>query len=238
MIEALSFLTIVGHGRTPTSASLRWFAPVGALIGALVGLTWWGASHWWPPLVAAGMAVLADLVLTGMLHLDGLADSADGLLAHMDRDRRLAVMAQPDVGAFGVGAVVLVLILRWSALAAMDPDGRTALTIAALWAVSRLVMVHTVRTSRYARAEGLASAFVSEAPLRIGVWAQLLAIAACGFWLGKHWQSLAAIAAAVIAGIALVVGARRRLGGFTGDVLGAAGMVGETVGLVVASAHW
>ena len=77
-----------------------------------------------PPAVAGGLAVAADLALTGMLHLDGLADSADGLLPPLPRDRRLAVMRSPDVGAFGVAAVVSAIGLRWAALAALDPARR------------------------------------------------------------------------------------------------------------------
>jgi adenosylcobinamide-GDP ribazoletransferase len=81
LIGALAFLTIIGRGRRPDANQQLWFPVVGAMIGALVGVVWWGAAQWWPPAVTGALAVAADLVITGLLHLDGLADSADGLLA-------------------------------------------------------------------------------------------------------------------------------------------------------------
>src|SRR5262245_12725103 len=105
MLDALGFLTVVGRSRTPTSRALAWFGPAGALIGATLGMLWWGTTNAWPAAVAAAIVVAADLGITGMLHLDGLADAADGLLPHLERDRRLAVMATPDIGAFGIATV-------------------------------------------------------------------------------------------------------------------------------------
>src|SRR5687767_11737717 len=105
MAEAMSLLTRLGGGRALTSRAVPWFASVGALIGLMVGGVWWGAGELWPPMVAAVLAVVADLTVTGMLHVDGMADSADGLLPPADRARRLEIMADPSVGAFGVTAV-------------------------------------------------------------------------------------------------------------------------------------
>lgn len=232
--RALGFLTPLGGAAPP--GGLAWFAPVGALVGGGVGGTWWLAARAFPVFVAATLAVVADLVLTGMLHLDGLADAADGLLAPLDRSRRLAAMGTPDVGAFGVGVVVVVLVLRAGSLAALHPS---VVLIAALWAMSRAGMAATVVRVPYARTGGLATAFVGEATPAVGVAAGLGLVAAVG--LAATWRLVAgpvAVVAGLAAGAAVVVLARRRLGGFTGDVLGAAGMVGETVGLVVACARW
>src|SRR5207253_6057841 len=97
------------------------------------------------------VAVVADVVLTGALHVDGLADTADGVLPHLDRERRLAVMAEPDVGAFGVAAVVLTLGLRVAVLASLPPDiGLTA----ALWCAPRTVMAVAAPSPPYPRAAG------------------------------------------------------------------------------------
>ena len=100
-----------------------WFGPAGALIGAVLGALWWGATNVWPAPVAAAIVVAADLAVTGLLHVDGLADSADGLLPHLDRERRLAVMATPDVGAFGVAVVAVVLLLRVGGAGVDRPAG-------------------------------------------------------------------------------------------------------------------
>jgi len=93
--QAVGFLTIVGGAGTPTTGALVWFPVVGALVGAVVGTAWYAAASWFPALVAAALAVIVDLALTGMLHVDGLADSADGLIAPMPRERRLEVMSDP-----------------------------------------------------------------------------------------------------------------------------------------------
>lgn len=80
------------------------------------------ADRVWPPLVAAALTVAVGLALTGLLHLDGLIDSADSLLAPMPCDRRLAVMCEPTIGAFGVVAAVAVCLLRFSASASLEPS--------------------------------------------------------------------------------------------------------------------
>jgi adenosylcobinamide-GDP ribazoletransferase len=212
---------------------VAWFAPVGVVVGLVVGGVWWGAGELWPPLLAAVLAVTADAVVTGMLHLDGLADTADGLLPPLERSRRLAVMSDPRAGVFGVVTVVLVLGLRVAALAAIDPD---PLLLAGLWGGARAAMGVTLATVPYARAEGgLATAF-AETRLAPVVAGGLVALALVPVAIG--WPGLAAAAALVAGSGAVVALARSRLGGFTGDVLGAAGLVGETCGLVLAAARW
>lgn len=232
MRSALAFLTAVGRARAPEPAALRWFGPVGLLLGALVGALWWASGEVLPPLVAAGVVVAADLALTGMLHLDGLADSGDGLLAPMARQRRLEVMRQPDVGAFGVASVVVVLGLRWSALAAQPAQ---PLLLAGLWAGSRAAMCAAMWLLPYARSGGgLASSFLDRRPAAVGALVGAVLAVAAAATCGRVGGT--ALAGLVLgAGLVLAL-ARRRLGGYTGDVLGAAGLVGETVGLVLASA--
>src|SRR5690349_4062880 len=121
MRRALAFLTPlpVGTAEPPDRRTLAWFPVVGALIGALLGGVWWIAERLWPVSVAAALVIAADLALTGMLHYDGLIDSADGLLPHLTRERRLEVMREPDIGAYGVTVTVVVVALRFAALASM-----------------------------------------------------------------------------------------------------------------------
>ncbi|MEA2843180.1 MAG: adenosylcobinamide-GDP ribazoletransferase [Actinomycetota bacterium] len=231
MLAALAFLTPLGGAREPDSRSFSWFPLVGALLGAAVGAVWWGAGQLWAPAVAAAIAVVADLALTGALHVDGLADTADGVLPHLDRRRRLEVMAQPDVGAFGVATVVVTLVLRVTVLASMAPN---VALVAAVWCASRTLMAVTARSVPYARAEGgLASAFLGGRPGPVAAVGASCSIVLGAVALGG--RGVAAVAAVALAGAAVVAFARRRLGGFTGDVLGAAGVIGETVGLLVAA---
>jgi adenosylcobinamide-GDP ribazoletransferase len=235
---ASSFLTPVGGAAEPGPEALWWFPAVGAACGLIVGGVWWLGGRIWPPGVAAAAAVVADLAVTGLLHVDGLCDAADGLLPHLEPSRRLEVMASPDVGAFGVTLVVAVLLLRFATLASLHPN---PLLICALWTASRTQMAAVIVGVPYARHEGgLASAFLGADPIR-----QLLPIAAGGtaaaLALAGLWRPLAgplAVAAGMVAAAAVVMLARRRIGGFTGDVLGAAGLVGETAALLVAAARW
>jgi len=241
--RAVAFLTplpVLGDGRPPGPDSLWWFPAVGALLGLAVGGVWWIAGRAWPSTVAAGLAVVADLALTGMLHTDGLCDAADGLLPHLERRRRLEVMAAPDIGAFGVVVVVVTLLVRWAALAALRPN---PLLVTALWTASRTWMAMVIVGVPYARADagdGLASSFLAEGntrrlvPLATGGMAAALLVAVA-------WRELVgplALASGALAAAGVVWLAWRRVGGFTGDVLGAAGVIGETVGLVVAAARW
>lgn len=234
MRAALAFLTSIGGARTPSSTAFRWFPVVGAGLGLALGGLWWGADRLWPPAVAAALVVVADLGLTGALHLDGLVDSADGMLSHVPPERRLEVMATPDVGAFGLAAGASALLLRFAALAALRP---APLLLAGLWCGSRTAMALVALALPYARAEGgLADAFLGDRAAPIGVAGLATAALLAGLW--RVGPGLAAVAALAVAAAAVAALGRRRLGGFTGDVLGACGLVGETAGLLVAAARW
>lgn len=234
MRRALAFLTPLGRAAVPDARTLSWFPVVGALLGLTIGGAWWGADRLWPPTVAAALVVALDLVLTGLLHLDGLVDTADGLLPQIPRERRLAIMAEPTVGAYGIGAAVVVLLLRFSALVTLEPD---VLLVAGAWCGSRTVMAVGARAVPYARAEGgLASALLGGDWRPVGLYGLIAAVSLGAFAGGR--SSELAVAVGMAAGVLLLVAARRRIGGFTGDVLGAAGLVTETVALVVAAARW
>jgi adenosylcobinamide-GDP ribazoletransferase len=244
VIEALSFLTVAGRGRAPTPAAVAWFPLAGLAVGLVVGTSWWAAGEIWSPAVAAAIALAVDVAVTGLLHVDGLADSADGLLPHLPRERRLEVMADPAVGAFALGVVPVVLLLRWAALASLEPD---ILLLAGLWCVSRTLMAVAMTVLPYV-GRGLATAFVpsededpmaslsrrSTVAMGTATTGGLLALAV--LLVGAGWAGAVAFTGAIVLGLAVLELARSRLGGFTGDVLGAAGLVAETVGLLVAAA--
>ena len=233
MREAFGFLTVLGGPSSTSPRALRWFPVVGATVGALVGAVWWGTSELFPVAVAGALAVGADLAITGALHADGLADAADGLLPHATRERRLAIMRTADIGAFGIAALGAVLLLRFAALTAQPPD---VALVAAVWCTSRTVVAVAPAWLAYVREEGAASQLLT-APT---TWWPALALVPAGALavLGIGAPGLAALTATVVAAVGVLLLARRRIGGFTGDVLGAAILVGETVGLVIASARW
>jgi adenosylcobinamide-GDP ribazoletransferase len=240
MRRAVSFLTPFGGPADPAPSALAWFPAVGALIGLAVGGIWWAAWRGWAPPAAAAVAVIADAALTGLLHLDGLADAADGLLPPLSRARRLEVMADPRLGAFGAAGLALILLARFGAFASMLPS---PLAVAGLWSGSRTAMAVTARAVPYARPGGLASAFLPApaagtrpaaarlaGPAALGLAGGLLALALA--FAGRGTLGVAAVGAEAVGAGAVVLLAWRRLGGFTGDVLGAAAVVGETVGLL------
>lgn len=234
-MRAFGFLTVVGRSTPPDDSTLEWFPLVGAIIGSVVGAVWYGAEHLWPRGPAAALAVAADLAVTGMLHLDGLADTADGVLPHMERSRRFSVMSDPTIGAFGLAVAVTVLLFRWTSFAVIAPN---VLLIAGIWCASRTVMAVAVRTVPYAKeAGGLASRFIGTRR-----WVTVGAIGALlSFGLGvlaDRGVGALAIGVTFLAGAAVVGFCRVRLGGFTGDVLGAAGLLAETAGLLLAAAKW
>jgi adenosylcobinamide-GDP ribazoletransferase len=240
---AVSFLTPFGGARPPGPRTYDWFPLVGACIGLALGGVWWLASRAWPAPVAAALVVSADLGVTGMLHFDGLVDSADGLLPPLDAGRRLTVMAEPGVGAFGLAVGASTLLLRWVALAALRPG---ILLLAGLWCLSRTTMAAVARSQPYVRGEGgLARAFgpADGAATRVSpaAWVPLAGggVVAAALLIGwRVWPGVASGGAAVVAAGAVVLLAHRRIGGYTGDVLGACGVLAETAGLVVAAARW
>jgi adenosylcobinamide-GDP ribazoletransferase len=239
VLTALAFLTPlpVGAGRRPTGRTLLWFPLVGAILGGVLGMVWRLLDRvtLGQGLLVAILLVAADLALTGALHFDGLVDTADGLLAPVDRARRLAIMSGPEVGAFGLATGVLALLLRVACIAQL-PSPRPLLLIG-LWCASRTVMACVAAALPYARLEGgLASAFLEGMPeaLIIGVPGVLLAVAAAA---GDGFRGPLAVMAGLVAALGVALLARHRIGGFTGDVLGACGFVCETVGLLVAAAR-
>ena len=218
-------------------ADAAWSFPlVGAGIGAAVAFAFLLAQLVglgdWP---AALLAVLTGLALTGALHEDGLGDAADGLIGGRDRDHALAVMRDSRLGTFGVLAIVASVLLRGAALAGIGDAVHAGLGLIAAHAASRAVLPVAMRTITPARADGLGveagrpSASVATAAMTIGV---LISLAALGPTRGAI--ALGAAGAAVFASGVL---AQRRIGGYTGDVLGAFQQIGEIVMLLTAAAR-
>jgi adenosylcobinamide kinase/adenosylcobinamide-phosphate guanylyltransferase len=238
--SAVAFLTPLGGPALPGPRTLAWLPVVGAFLGLGLGGLWWGAEELLGPLAGAAVVVAADLAATGALHFDGLVDAADGLLPHganpgaacssLSRRRRLSVMSEPGVGAFGVAVGATTLLLRAAALAALAPA--RPLLLAALWSTSRWSMALCAQSGTYARPGGLATSFLGGGLLPVVAGVLLPA----GLALADGPAALIAVAVAVIAGALVHELARRRIGGFTGDTLGAAGVTAETTGLLVALA--
>jgi adenosylcobinamide-GDP ribazoletransferase len=222
-----------GAGPEALARAAFLFPLVGAGVGAAVGGAAVGLAEVLPAFLAGLLAVSLELVLTGALHLDGLADGADGLGAR-DRERSLEIMRDHAVGTYGAAALALDLAVKAAALGSLAAAGEVWPVVAAL-ALSRAAPLPLGRLLSYARAgEGtgrLLAGRVGTASVLAGTGLALaIAVAAAGL----DGLALFACAAAVTAAVGAL--ARRRLGGVTGDVMGAAIELSATLTLVLAVA--
>ena len=226
----------------PDFAGALWATPVaGAIIGAIGGgLALAARSMHLSPLVAACVAIAGIVVATGALHEDGLADMADGFGASATRERKLAVMRDSRLGAYGVIALVLTLLVRVGALAVVIDRGvfLAALALVSVGALSRVAGLTPMLTLPPARDDGLGAS--AAAPSGPAVRRAALIACCLGFlpvlggvsFAQALLMQLAAFGAA--AGVAQL--ARRQIGGYTGDVLGGAQQAAEAAALIALSA--
>jgi adenosylcobinamide-GDP ribazoletransferase len=238
-LPAITFLTRVplGPRQEPSADALLRAAPFFPLVGAAVGLAVGGAAiglaQVMPSLLAGLLAVTLELILTGALHLDGLADSADGL-GGRDREHSLAIMRDHSLGAYGAAALTLDLAIKATALASLAEAEALAPVVAAL-ALSRAAPLPLARLLPYAQTgsgtgRALAGRLGTPSALAGGALALALALTA----VGSDALLLALGAAAVTATVGVL--ASRRLGGATGDAMGAAIELSATCCLVLAVA--
>ncbi len=224
----------VGWAEDRMLRASRYFAVVGALVGLGGGLVWWLAGQVAPAMVAAGLALAAMTWLTGALHEDGLADCADGLGGGKTGAQALAIMRDSRVGSYGALALVFSVGLRWAALAALAPGwGVLALVLAG--GVGRAVMVPATALAGYARREGLGGGMADGAgPVEVAAaLGTALVLGLIGGWPGL----LALVLALAVAGGFLLYMVRR-VGGYTGDGLGAMAQLGEIAVMVVLAGAW
>lgn len=206
------------------AASTRWHGLVGAGIGAAAGAVFWAAT----PLVGAPagalLALAAAAALTGALHEDGLADLADGLGGGRTRARALEIMRDSRIGAFGALALILATGLKAAALAELGPE-TGALAMVAAHAGSRVSAIAATAGAAYARAEGAASGISGGPGAATLILGGATAAAAAAILPGPGAAgALLGLAASHLATRALY---QRRLGGYTGDALGAVQQTGE-----------
>jgi adenosylcobinamide-GDP ribazoletransferase len=238
---AVAFLTripVTGYsaGNWQLAASAWAFPLVGAGIGAVAALVFLLAQLVgigdWP---SALLAVLGGLLLTGAIHEDGLADTADGLLGGHDRDRKLAIMRDSRHGTYGVLAIVLSVGLRAAALAQIGEAVHAGLALVAAHAASRAALPAAMSALPPARDDGVGAA-AGRPPLAAVLGAAAIAVAIGLAALGplRGVVALGLAGAAVCAAAAL---ARHQIGGYTGDVLGAFQQIGEIMILLAAAAR-
>ena len=214
--------------RAPSAATLAGFAGAGLVLGGTLA----GLEAALAPVVPAGprsAVLLAALaLLSGGIHLDGLADSADGLLGGRTPEERLAIMRDSRVGGFGVAAVVAVVLCEYAALSALGGPRLQGLVVAVT--ASRVATALALGISTPARADGLGHAYA--VPHRGAGAAVAVAVAAAAGWWLLGARGLATVGAALLVAPAVAWLARRRVGGMTGDGFGAVAELGLAVALL------
>jgi len=231
---AVSFLTVLPVANADGSPGERlgraYFPAIGALIGFSAGVAYVVSAGLTAPLLGAAVAVAVLAVMTGALHLDGLADSIDGLMAHGDAARRLEVMRDPRLGSYGVTAIAVVLLLDVAAIASMSPLRALAgLVIAG--ALSRLATLGIIAFVPYVRQAGLGVAAWDERRRGLDL---AVGAASAGVVCLLDWKrALIALPLVALVGVTLAVLARRRVGGATGDICGAAAELCQLAVLLV-----
>jgi cobalamin synthase len=247
-LESAALLTVV---RVPArvGVSTRGVLPWAPLVGLVLGIIATGVAltgnRYVSPLAGAVLGVAVLALLTRGLHLDGLADTADGLGPLRGRERALAVMHQGDVGPFGVVTLVLTLLLQVACLAALLPTdgGRLALGTAVLTA--RLAMARTgLPGVPFAEGSSLGRAVAgTDSQSWLSGWTLITLALSAGSALAVTGPADAVrLGSAVVVGLAaaelLYRRAVARLGGITGDVMGAMGEVATTAVLLTAAILW
>lgn len=231
-VAALRFLTIIpvaGRSASPGAAT-AWFPAVGALVGAISGVVAWLAGDYLGHVVGATLAVATLVVITGGLHQDALADCADGMGVHGNRESRQAVMSDPAIGTFGGLALVFWVLLMVSALARTCGVHAIAV-LAAVGALARWAGLIHMATAAPARSSGLGATFtVSRRALLVGTLS-------CGALAAFPLRPELAVAAGLSCAVGLITArwAGRALGGRSGDTIGAAICLAEVVVCLVLS---
>jgi len=238
---ALTLLTAVpvpgqGASRTPdrrtASAAMYWAPVVGLMLGGVAAGVLVACQHAHTgSLLAAVLAIVVLAALTRALHLDGLADTADGFGSRQPADRALAIMARSDIGPFGVVTLLLTLLIQVSALAQAERVGRGPVAIIVAAVAARLAILLACRRGvPAARPGGLGALVAGTVHPAAGA---SLAAAAIATALALGWIYAVAIAAGLACSVLLTALATRRLGGITGDVLGAAAEITTAACLLV-----
>jgi adenosylcobinamide-GDP ribazoletransferase len=223
LLAALRFLTVLpipgtwGTSEDDLARSVPWFPVVGLLLSVVAGGAAWALSAA-PPLLAAAVLVVLLLAFSGCLHVDGLADSADGLLSARPRDRVLEIMKDSRIGVMGATAIVCVLLLKFSALASL-PGGQMWRAALLMPLAGRTAIVVHMALLPYVRPEGLGGVFYRRRTRWAAGWA--LAVLAAVAWNAAAWRGLTAWAVCAALAVAFSAYVYRRIGGATGDTFGA-----------------
>jgi adenosylcobinamide-GDP ribazoletransferase len=238
-ISAIQFLTIIPCGQRPifnARAALPYFPLCGLLIGAiLVGIHTLSGLLWPDPIVAL-LDVVSLVVLTGGLHLDGLADTADGLYGHRSLEQALAIMKDSRIGAMGTISVVCCLAIKWAGMAHLIGPADKPLWLLLVPAYARSAVLFGIKSLPYGRPGGGTAHAFFQAPLSIKDFWGVGLLAGISLFSGRVLFGLNLGFAAVVF---IIIGwYRKKMQCITGDMLGAMIEVTEATLFLIAAAQW
>jgi adenosylcobinamide-GDP ribazoletransferase len=240
-IAAIRFLTILpipGKGSSAGKTlgkSIPFFPLVGLLVGLIAAISDYAVSRALPPLPASVLTVMILFGLSGGLHMDGLADTADGFFSARDRDRMMEIMRDSRIGVMGVLAVASVLMLKVSLLTVIFASSRWAV-ILLMPLAGRAAIVSLMTALPYVRPEGgLATLFAAHRSWLTVVWSWGLLFALSG-WLAPEIGLPGALLAVIVTAL-FTLYTRRKIGGYTGDTLGAVCELAEMAPLLAAAIY-
>ena len=234
--DAMSLLTrLRTRGGSDTERALPWMPVVGALVGIAAALVYATARVALAPWVSASLAIAAGIHVTGALHEDGLADVADAFGARVDRARAIEILQDPHHGTYGILALILSVVTRIAAVATMGPWTAVA-ALPAAHALGRAGSLAVMSSIPAAGSSTLGASYkrdpIGGRALAGIAFAVVVAGAALGVWTPVA-VPVTLVACAVTAGLAI-----QKIGGFNGDVLGAAEQLTEIgILLLVAATH-
>lgn len=228
LISAIRFLTLLPIGKSDTYDPERmvpFFPVVGIIVGVLLAAFDWCMLRLWPQNIASLLDVVFLVLVTGAFHLDGLGDTADGLLGHRSREQALAIMKDSRIGAMGLIAVVCGLLVKWGGI--MGLDGHRHLLLVIIPAYARAGQVVGIRFLKYGRPDGgTGHALFGNSLKPADFWGLLIPVV-LSLWLG--WRGLWLMLVFVSTTGAILWYYQRRMECITGDMLGAMTEVSESM---------
>ncbi len=236
LLAAIQFLTRIPirlRREPDVAASVPWFPVVGALIGAAVGGAAAGLWYLVSPVVAASVAVVLGVLITGAFHEDGLADVADAFAGGTTIERRLEILKDSRHGSYGVAALCGSVVIRIVALGSFPGPAAMFLAAVAAHAVGRGAAVGLMGVAPLATHQGLGADYGQAATRRTAIVGVILGLALAAVAVGWRAAPLAAVVVATIVTIRWL--SLRKIGGISGDVLGTCEQVAECLGFVVLS---
>lgn len=235
--SALQFSTILPVGDANIFrpvGQVAMFPVVGLILGLLLAFCDFLLIQLWPPVVVGILDVLLLMVLTGGFHLDGLGDTADGLFSHRPKEKILEIMKDSRSGAMGVLAMVVIIGMKWAGIVAMPEAGWSrALLLIAIPSIARASQIIGISALPYGRSQGTAHDLFGDVPFLTRI--RFMAIPLILILLTGR---LGVLVIAVYAGLtmALLLWYKKKMGGITGDMLGAMTEITEGFLFIAAAA--